>query len=94
MLEFSELYTTLRETYTLDKGQEILEELYLPFKYSSVLNRRVGRNKRAGGKIGCADQNEAVQGEFFLKTFKRTGPITINVQDGINMQGDFFSQNQ
>ena len=39
-----------------------------------MTNRRVGRNKGAGGKIGeflknikCADQNKAVQGGFFFQ---------------------------
>ena len=40
--------------------------------YSSVPNRRAGRNKPAGGKI--------------LKK-------TLNVQDRIDVQGGFFSQN-
>ena len=63
--------------------------------YSSVPNRRVGRNKCAGGKIlkKCADQKKAVQGEFFLKINKRAGPIPIHVQDGINVQGEIFPQN-
>ena len=41
--------------------------------YSSVPNRRVGRNKRAGGKI--------------LRK-------TLNVQDGIDVQGEHFLENQ
>ena len=43
------------------------------FTYSSVPNRRVGQNKRAGGKI--------------LKK-------TLNVQDGIDVQGENFLENQ
>ena len=57
-------------------------------------NRRVGRNKRAGGKIlkknKRADPNKAVQGQFFFSKL-------INVQGKyqykcrkINVQGDFF----
>ena len=50
--------------------------------YSSVPNRRLGRNKRAGRKIlkniKRADPNKAVQGGFFfLKINKRAGQIPI-----------------
>ena len=41
--------------------------------------------------IKRADQNKAVQrGEFFLKINKRAGKIPIHVQDGINVQREFF----
>ena len=41
--------------------------------------------------IKLTDPNKAVQGEFFyLKINKRAGQIPIHMQDGINMQGEFF----
>ena len=59
-------------------------------------NRRVGQIKGAGGKIlkNHADPNKAMQGGFFFKINKRAGQIPIHMQDGINVQGEFFSQNQ
>ena len=55
--------------------------------YSSVPNRRVGRNKRAGGKIlkktlNVQDIIDVQGGKFSLKT--------LNVQDEINVQGGKF----
>ena len=51
------------------KGKKLHLCKYL-LKYSSVPNRRIGPNKRAGGKIlkkniKRADPNKAVQGGFF-----------------------------
>ena len=40
--------------------------------------------------IKRADQNKAVQGEFFLKINKCAGQIPIHMQCAINMQGFFF----
>ena len=53
--------------------------------YSSVPNRRVGRNKRAGGKIlkktlNVQDIIDVQGGNCFYKT--------LNVQDEINLQGE------
>ena len=44
--------------------------------------------------IKHADQNKAVQWEFFLKTNKRVGPIPVHLQDGIDVQGENFLENQ
>ena len=38
----------------------------------------------------CEGQNKAVQGEIFLKINKHAGQIPIHVQDGINVQVEFF----
>ena len=67
--------------------------------YSSVPNRRIGPNKRAGGKILKKTLNVQIQirpcrGDFFLKINKRAGQIPIHMQDGINVQGEFFFQKQ
>ena len=43
--------------------------------------------------IKRADQNKAVQGEFFLKINKHAGQIIIHMQYAINMQGGIFPQN-
>ena len=52
-------------------------------------NRRVGRNKRAGGKIlknnKRADLNKAVQRGIFLKINKRAGQIPIHLLYAINV---------
>ena len=55
--------------------------------YSSVPNRRIVRNKRAGGKIlkniKCADPNRRAGGNFFSKS--------INVRTQIRpCRGDFL----
>ena len=42
--------------------------------------------------IKHADQNKAVQGRFFSQTNKRAGPIPTHVQDGMNVQGFFFTK--
>ena len=67
--------------------------------YSSVPNRRVGRNKRAGGKILKKTLNvqtkiRPCRGEFFLKINKRADQNKTAVQDKIDVQGGKFSQNQ
>ena len=49
------------------------------YTYSSVPNRRAGRNKRAGGKI-LKDQNRRAEGKFSGKS--------------INVQGGNFLENQ
>ena len=48
--------------------------LYEEIQYSSVPNRRVGLNERAGGKI-------------LRKHY-------VNVQDGIDVQGENFLENE
>ena len=67
------------------------------FTYSSVLNRRVGQRNVQVGKflknIKRADQNKAVQRVFFLKINKCAGQIPIQVQDGINLQGEYILKN-
>ena len=59
-------------------------------------NRRVGRNKRAGGKIlkkiKRADPNKAVQGVFFSKLINVQGKYPYKRRK-INVQGDFFLKN-
>ena len=50
--------------------------------YSSVPNRRIGPNKRAGVKIlkkniKRADPNKPCRGDFFLKINKRAGQIPL-----------------
>ena len=50
--------------------RQIVKETEILQRYSSVPNRRIGPNKRAGGKIlkkniKSADRNKAVQGGFF-----------------------------
>ena len=52
--------------------------------YSSVPNRRVGQNKRAGGKIlkktlNVQTQIRPCRGNFFLKIDKRAGQIPIQM---------------
>ena len=52
--------------------------------YSSVPNRRVGQNKRAGGKIlkkhlTCKPKKKTLKGEFFPQINKRAGPIPTHV---------------
>ena len=51
-------------------------------RYSSVPNRRIGPNKRAGGKILKKTLNVQCQirpcrGDFFLKINKRAGQIPL-----------------
>ena len=63
--------------------------------YSSVPNRRVGRNKRAGGKIlkktlNVQTQIRPCRGYFFLKIDKRAGEIPIQMQEN-KRAGGFFS---
>ena len=50
--------------------------------YSSVPNRRIGPNKRAGGKIlkktlNVQTQIRPCRGDFFLKINKRAGQIPL-----------------
>ena len=50
--------------------------------YSIVPNRRVGQNKRAGGKIlkkilNVQTQIRPCKGDFFLKINKRAGQIPL-----------------
>ena len=72
--------------------------IFFDSNYSSVPYRCVGRNKHAGGKILRKTLNVQTKirpgrGEFFLKINKHAGQIPIHMQDGINVQGGFFSQN-
>ena len=51
-------------------------------QYSSVPNRRIGPNKRAGGKIlkktlNVQTQIRPCRGDFFLKINKRAGQIPL-----------------
>ena len=67
--------------------------------YSSVPNRRAGRNKRAGGKIFSKSINvqtkiRTCRGEFFLKINKRADQNRTAVQVKIDVQGGKSSQNQ
>ena len=71
--------------------------LGMKYIYSTVPNRRVGQNKRAGGKIlkknKRADPNKAVQGGFvFLKINKRAGQIPIHMPENKLAWGLFFSK--
>ena len=59
--------------------------------YSSVPNRRVGLNKRAGGKILKKTFN--VQGDFFLKIDKRARQIPIQMQEN-KRAGGFSPQKE
>ena len=59
----------------------------------SVPNRRVGQNKRAGGKFLKKHFNKAMQGGFFLTINKSAGQIPIKMQEN-NRAGGFFSQKQ
>ena len=66
--------------------------------YSSVPNRRIGPNKRAGGKIlkktlNVQTQIRPCRGDFFLKINKRAGQIPIQMQENKRAEG-FFSQKQ
>ena len=66
----------------------------LTVKYSSVPNRRVGQNKRAGGKIlkktlNVQTQVRPCRGDFFVKINKRAGQLAIK----INVQGEFSLKN-
>ena len=45
------MYNTKVVQYTLESIQYLILGWELKAKYSSVPNRRVGRNKHAGGKI-------------------------------------------
>ena len=70
----------------------------LTVKYSSVPNRRVGQNKRAGGKIlkktlNVQTQVRPCRGDFFVKINKRAGQISIKMQEN-KRAGGFFSQKQ
>ena len=65
--------------------------------YSNVLNRRVGQNKRAGGKIlkktlNLQTQIRPCRGDFFLEINKRAGKIPIQMQENKRMGGIFFSK--
>ena len=66
--------------------------------YSSVLNRRVGQNKHAGGKIlkktlNVQTQIRPCRGDFFFKINKRAGQIAIKMQEN-KRAGGIFSQKQ
>ena len=70
----------------------------LTVKYSSVPNRRVGQNKRAGGKIlkktlNVQTQVRPCRGDFFVKINKRAGQLAIKMQEN-KRAGDIFSQKQ
>ena len=67
-------------------------------RYSSVPNRRIGPNKRAGGKIlkktlNVQTQIRPCRGDFFLKINKRAGQIPLEMQKN-KRAGGFFSQKQ
>ena len=61
-------------------------------------NRRVGRNKRAGGKIlkktlNVQTQIRPCRGDFFLKINKCAGQIPRHLQENKGAGGFFFPQN-
>ena len=64
-------------------------------QYSSVRNRSVGQNKRAGGKIlkktfNVQTQIRPCRGDFFFKINKRAGEIPIQMQENKRAGGFFF----
>ena len=70
----------------------------LTVKYSSVPNRRVGQNKRAGGKIlkktlNVQTQVRPCRGDFFVKINKRAGQLAIKMQEN-KRAGGIFSKKQ
>ena len=60
----------------------------------SVPNRRVGQNKRAGGKFLKKHFNKAMQGGFFLTINKSAGQIPIKMQENKRAGGFFLKNNK